>query len=187
MNFDGLADRAGGEDAGVDADVDGGSADGGDQGGSELARVETPLFDQLKAMLAGSELRKDVVEVVGTEDIGCGSILGERLQGGAGVERDRDTGESVETFEEGWVEGEAEVGERTKLWRVGVVTGCQHSGSGSGGLHEWSSLLEDGDAEPPVVEFQGEREADDAGPSDTEIRMLHETSLVLFGEVIVWG
>ena len=68
-----------------------------------------------------------------------------------------------------------------------MVAGGKHSCSGGRGLLQRAALFENGDAETPVVEFQGERKADDPGPSDTDIRMLHETSLVLFGEVIVWG
>ena len=67
-----------------------------------------------------------------------------------------------------------------------VIAGGEHSGSGGGGFGEWRRLFEDGDADAPVVEFEGEREADDAGSGNADIRMLHEISLVRFGEVIVW-
>ena len=40
------------------AEVDGGGADGGEQGGGELARVEAVLLDELKAVIAGGELRE---------------------------------------------------------------------------------------------------------------------------------
>jgi hypothetical protein len=114
-----------------------------------------------------------MVEVVRGEDVvGGGDVVGKRLQGGVGVEGNANAGEFADAFEEGGVEREAEVGERTELRGVVGVGGGEHSGGGGGGFCERGVALEHGDAEAAVVEFKGEGEADDAGTSDADIRMM---------------
>ena len=64
---------------------------------------------------------------------------------------------------------------------VGIVCG-EHTGRGGRGFGEWSGALEDSDAEAAMVEFEGEREADDAGPGDANVGIrggvMHGISLV---------
>jgi hypothetical protein len=55
------------------------------------------------------------------------------------------------------------------MWVFGVVDG-EHSGGCAGGLGEWGTLIKDGDSCSAMVEFEGERKADDASSSDTDIR-----------------
>ena len=86
-----------------------------------------------------------------------------RLKGCRGLEGDGDAGEFVEAIEEGRIEREAEVGERTKLRRVGVVAGGKHSSGSGGSLHERRSLFDDGDAETSVVVLTGGAKSFSAG------------------------
>jgi hypothetical protein len=132
-------------------------------------------------MVAGDERGQEVGEVVGGEDVVCGGdVRGERLQGGVGVEGSAETGEGVESLEEGGVEREAEIGEGAEVRRVVGVCGGEHAGGGGGGFGEWVVAIEHGDAEATVVELEGEREADDAGAGDADVGMVHEFSLVCF-------
>ena len=108
------------------------------------------------------------------------------LESGAGLEGDFDAGERVETIEEGWVEGEAEIGEWAQRRGIVGVAGGEHSGGGGGGFGEGLSLLEDGHAEAAMVEFEGEREADDACACDADIGVMHTSSLVRFTKE-VWS
>ena len=103
-----------------------------------------------------------------------------------GLEGHADAAKGGQAVEEFWIESKAEVGERTKLgWVVGVC-GCEHSGGGGRGFGERGTSVEDGDTEAAAMEFEGEREADNAGASDTDVGVLHRFSLVALGEVIVW-
>ncbi len=55
-----------------------------------------------------------------------------------------------------------------------VVDG-EHSGGGDGGVGERGVAFEDGDLRAAGVEFQGKREADDAGTGDEDVwRFLRE-------------
>lgn len=94
-----------------------------------------------------------------------------------GLEGNADAGEVVEAVEEFRVKREAEFGEGTKFYRVGGIACGEHSGGGGGGFGQWGGPFEYGDAETAMVEFEGEREADDAGSGDADIGALHKISL----------
>jgi hypothetical protein len=49
----------------------------------------------------------------------------------------------------------------------------QHTCGCGGGLRERDAGFEDGNACPAAMEFEGEREADDAGTGNTDVRVLH--------------
>jgi len=76
-------------------------------------------------------------------------------------------------------------GERAELGRVGGIACGEHSRGGGGGFGEWCGLVDYGDTEATVLEFDGEGEADDAGAGDADVGVVHELSLVGCGEVIV--
>jgi hypothetical protein len=143
-----------------------------------LARVQRLLGEEIAMAVAKRVARQEFVDVGAVE--GVAKTPGFRdvtLDGGVGLEGDLETGETVETVEECGVERKAEVGERLELRRVvGVVSG-EHSGSGGGGLGEWSGTIEYDDGHASVVEFKGEGEADDAGSGDTDVGMAHGLSL----------
>jgi hypothetical protein len=92
----------------------------------------------------------------------------------------------LEAVEEGWVEGEAQIGERGKLLGIVGIAGGEHAGCSGGGFGEWGAAVEDDDAGSPMVEFEGEGEADDAGSGDADVGALHKISLDGRREVIVW-
>jgi len=122
-----------------------GGADGGEQSGGKLARVEGALGE-----LAGS------------------SIL-EILQCGVGVEGDGDAGELLDAREEGRVELSAELREREQRGRiVGIVDG-EYAGSSGRGVGEGGIALQNQHAGTAVVELQGDREADDTGANDEHV------------------
>lgn len=103
------------------------------------------------------------------------------------MEGDVDAGEFVEVIEEGWIEREAEVGELAQRRRVFGIAGGEHSGSGCGGLGEGLSSVQNGDAQAAAVEFESEREADDAASSDADVGTMHKTSLVRSRKSMVRG
>ena len=107
------------------------------------------------------------------------------MQGKTGVEGNGDAGQMMQAVEKARVELEAEVGEGMELGSIVWVGGGQHAGGGSGGFGERSSAVEHGDMGAAVMEFEGKREADDAGPGDTDVGVVHGISLVGVGEVIV--
>lgn len=75
------------------------------------------------------------------------------------------------------VEREAEVGKRLQRGGIfGIVRG-EHAGGGGGGLSEGDAGLKDSNAHSAAMEFEGEREADDAGASDADVRVLHKKIL----------
>jgi hypothetical protein len=78
------------------------------------------------------------------------------LEGLAGVEGNADAGELVKAMEEGGIEREAEVGERTQCCGIFGIAGGEHSGGGGGCFGEWLCSLEDGDAEAAAVKFECE-------------------------------
>lgn len=135
-------------------------------------------------MAAGGECGEEVGEVFGGEFVGWAGGAGwESLQGVVGLEGDADTGKDVEAMEEVGVERKTEAGEGTELGWV-MRVGCgEHSRGGGGGLREGSGAVEYGDADATVVEFEGERETDDACASDADVeirrcRVVHRISLV---------
>jgi hypothetical protein len=171
---------------GIGAEVDGGGSDGGEKRDGELARIEALLVEEDEALVAGDERGKEMREILRGEDVVCGGdVRWEGLQGGVGVEWNADAGEGVEAFDEIGIQREAEVGQRTKLGRVVWVGGGKHTRGSGGGFGERVAAVEYGDAEAAMVEFEGEREAHDAGAGDADVRVMHENSLVWFGEVIV--
>jgi hypothetical protein len=165
----------------VGAEVNGGGSDCGEKRDGELAWVETVLVEEDEALVAGDERGKEMREILRGEDVVCGGDVRRKgLQGGVGVERNADTGEGMETFDEIGIEREAEVGQRTKLGRIVRVGGGKHTGGSGGGLGEWVAAVEYGDAEAAMVEFEGERETHDAGAGDADVGVMHENSLVWF-------
>jgi len=129
----------------VFAEVNGGGADGGEESSGELAGVEGLLGER-----------------------GDGAV-GRVLEGSFSLYRDGEAGEGFDALQEGWVESDAELREREQGgWVVGVVGG-EHPGGGGGGVGERGVAFEDGDAGATGVEFEGEREADDAGPGDEDV------------------
>ncbi len=75
------------------------------------------------------------------------------------------------------VEREAEVGEGLKRRGIfGIVRG-EHAGGGGRGLGEGDAGLKDRNAGSAAMEFEGEREADDAGAGDADVRVLHKKIL----------
>lgn len=139
-------------------------------------------------MRAGCELRQKPAQVFRGENAGCvRDVLRERLQGRVRMKRHRDTGEIVKPFEKCGIDRDAEIGEWAKQGRVVGVGGGEHSGGGGRCFGERKGLLQNGDARAVTVKLQGERKADDSGPGDADVRMLHETSLVGMGKGIVWG
>ena len=85
----------------------------------------------------------------------------------------------MQAIEEGRVKREAEIGERAQTRGVIRVAGGKHSGGGGRSFRERHSLIEDGDTMAEAVEFEGKREAHDACASNTDIGVVHITSLVL--------
>ena len=134
-------------------------------------------------MAAGGECGKMVGQILGCEFAARGGEVGrEGLQGGVSLEGDENTGEIVEVIEEGGIKREAEVGKGAELgWVVGIAGG-QHSGSGGRGFAERGGSFEHGNAHAVAVEFESEREADDAGPGDANVGIrrgvMHGISLV---------
>jgi hypothetical protein len=100
------------------------------------------------------------------------------LQGEAGLEGNGYAGSMMEAIEKGRVELAAEVGEGTELRRIVCVVVGQHPAGGSGGFGERGDTVEHRDTNAAMMEFQGKREADDAGPGDTDVGFVHGISLV---------
>ena len=96
------------------------------------------------------------------------------------MEGNSDPGEFVETIEKSCIERQTEIGELTQRSGIVRVAGGEHSRGGCPGFGERLPLIEDGDAESAMVEFEGEREADDAGSSDADVGTMHKISLVRF-------
>jgi hypothetical protein len=94
---------------------------------------------------------------------------GEVLEGGLGLEGDAEAGEALDAVEEVGVEGEAVGGEGQERGRVVGIEGGEHAGGGGGGVGEGGVALEDGDPVAAGVEFESEREADDAGAGDEDV------------------
>src|SRR5258708_33597776 len=89
----------------------------------------------------------------------------------------------MEAVEEGGIKREAQVSEGAELGQVVGIAGGQHSGGGGGGFAERGGLIQYGDAGAAVMEFEGEGEADDPGPSDADVmirkaRVVHGIRLV---------
>ena len=164
-------------------EIDVSGVDGGQKRWGELTGVDALLVEEEEAMVAGSECGQKISEISSGElavyDAGA---MRNRLQGREGLKGDRDAGESVDAIEEVGVEREAEGGKRQELGRVLRITDGQHTRGGSGRFSEWSSLVKHGDTVAAVVEFKGEREADDSGSSDAQVGVMHGISLVGFGE-----
>ena len=96
----------------------------------------------------------------------------------------------MQAIEKARVELEAEVGKGMELRGIVRVVGGEHAGGSGGGFGEWGSAVEHGDTGAAVMEFEGEREADDTGSGDADVGIrrrwvVHEISLVGWGEVIV--
>jgi hypothetical protein len=167
----GMVEGANQADGSVGPEVDGGGSDGGEEGAREFAGIETMLFEEGEAVAAWHKLRKKMGQLCGGEHVGrCVGFVRERLQGGVGLERYVETGEIKEAGKVVWVEGDAEVGQRAKLrWVFGVVGG-EHSCGRSGSLREWNALLKNGNPGSAMMEFEGERKADDAAAGDADVR-----------------
>jgi hypothetical protein len=63
------------------------------------------------------------------------------------------------------------------------IAGGQHSGGCGGGFGERGGSIKYGDSDAAAVEFESQREADDAGPGDADVtirkaRVMHGISLV---------
>lgn len=140
-------------------------------------------------MLTRVELRDKEREGVGSDGFlsaGCGcEVRRKRLKGCAGMEGNVDTSEGGDAIEEVRVEGEAEVGQGVKSTGIVGVGGGKHAGGGGRGFDEWPAPFEHGDARSAAMQFEGEREADDACPGDADIWAVHETSLDGMEENIV--
>ncbi len=134
-----------GLDFGVFAEVDGGCADGSEESGSELARVE--------GVLGEAE----------------GGAVGEVLDGGVGLIGDGEAGEGLDALQEGGIERDAEAREREKRGRVVGIFGGEHAGGCGGGLRKGGVAFEDRDAGTAGVELKGERQTDDAGSGDKDV------------------
>jgi hypothetical protein len=107
--FDGLIKRANDADGRVGTKVDGGGADGGKKSPGQLAGIEAVLFEESEAVVTGDKLWEEMGQLRSGERVGrCEGFVRERLQGGAGLERDMETGEIVEAGEIVGVEGDAE-------------------------------------------------------------------------------
>jgi hypothetical protein len=99
------------------------------------------------------------------------------LQSGFGVEGNRDAGEIFEMGEPAGIEREAEVRKWLQGGGIfGIVRG-EHACGGRRSLSERNARLEDGDACSAAMEFEGEREANDAGPGNTDVGLLHKKIL----------
>jgi hypothetical protein len=174
FDLDGVSPGTGGKDWSVGAEVDGGGADGGEQGGSKLTGIETVFVKEDETVVAGSECWEKVGEVFGAElGFDFGEVGREGLQGDAGLEGDADAGQNTEAVEEGWVEVKAKAGERAELGRGVWVGGGEHAGSGGGGFGERGGAVKHCDTDATVMEFEGKREADDAGPGDADVGVVH--------------
>src|ERR1700733_14072514 len=112
------------------------------------------LVEEEEPVVTGMERGQDAGEVVRCEDVVGRDVRWERLQGGVGVEWDADAGEGIDAIEKGWVEGEAEFGERAELQGVVRIVCGEHSGGGGGGFDERGAAIEHGDAEATMVEFE---------------------------------
>lgn len=84
----------------------------------------------------------------------------------------------MQPIEKSRVKREAEIGERTQRRGVIGVAGGKHSGGGRRSFRERLCLIEDGDTITEAVEFEGKREAHDPTAGDTDIGVMHITSLV---------
>ena len=76
------------------------------------------------------------------------------------------------------VERKAELGKVMELRGIIRVVGGEHACSCGGGLRKRRALVEYGDACATAMEFEGKREADDAGSGDADVGAVHRTSLV---------
>jgi hypothetical protein len=159
-------------DGHVGAEIDGGCVDGGEECGGEFAGIEAMFVQKSEGLVAWVELGQQAREFFWGEEVGLGGrIYG--LEGDVGVEGDLVARKGLEAVEEGWVEGEAEIGEGAKLRRIVRIASGEHAGSGGGGFGEGGAAIENGDAGSAVVEFEGEGEADDAGSGDADVGALH--------------
>jgi hypothetical protein len=137
-------------------------------------------------VVAGLESGKETGEVCRKEFAVCGGdTVWKGLQGDVGLEGYANAGENVEAVEEGGIKREAQGSEGVELGRVVGIAGGKHSGGGGGGFGERGGSIKHGDSHAAVVEFEGEGEADDAGPGDADVGVVHGISLVRCGEVIV--
>jgi hypothetical protein len=130
-----------------------------------------------------NERGKEMGEIFAGEFRACSrGVRRNGLQSGVGLEGDVDARESAEAVEEVRIERQAEGSQREEFGRVVGIVGSQHSRGRRGRFGEWHALVKHGDAVAAEVEFKGEREADDAGSSDAQVRVMHVISLVGLGE-----
>ena len=75
------------------------------------------------------------------------------------------------------IEGEAEIRQGLQSGGIfGIVRG-EHAGGGARRLGEGDVGLKNSNARSAAMEFEGEREADDAGAGDADVRVLHKKIL----------
>jgi hypothetical protein len=168
----------GGEKRGVGKKPDGSCLYGGEECGRELAWVQRLLCEQIKGAVTKRVAGQEAVEVGAVERVAkTPGLFDVALDGGVCLEGHFDTGEGTNAIEECGVKQKTEVGEGLELRGIVGVVGSQHSGCGGGGLRERGGSIEYGDRHTAVVEFKGEGEADDAGPSNADIGVVHGLSL----------
>jgi hypothetical protein len=94
---------------------------------------------------------------------------GEMLDGGVGLEGNAEAGERFHAVKKVGIERDAEAREGKKRGRVVRVFRGQHASGSGGGLTHCGAGVEDGDTSAAMVEFQRERETDDASTSDGDV------------------
>ena len=153
---------------GVFAQVDPGVAHGPEERGAELARVHGVLAEEMEGAAADCELRQQFARV-GIQRRERVGIESDGFEGGGGLEGNAGAGERGDAVEELRVERGAELGERMQgRWIQRVVDG-EHTGRGEAGLTHGGAGFEDHDGGTAAVEFQCEREPDDAGACDDKV------------------
>jgi hypothetical protein len=144
-----------------------------------LTGIDAVFVEEGKRAVARDERGQELSQVFGRElGVCAGGTMREGLQGGVGLEGNADVREKVKTFEEVGVEREAEICQVTDPGRVVGIGAGQHSGGGGGGFGKWGGPFQHGDMAAATVKFEGKGEADDAGPGDTDVGMVHGISLV---------
>ncbi len=127
-----------------------------------------------KRWLPGSSPGTRRGRVFGSENgLVCSDLVSRResLKGGAGLKGNREAGEIEQAVEKGWIEREAEFGERKELRRVfGIVRG-KHSCSSGRGFGRGSPRSRTVTRAAAAVKLEREREADDAGSGDADRRV----------------
>ena len=176
--------------AGEDLDV--GCADGREQSRCELPRIDGVFVQKLEAIQAsGAGCEESREFLLNARQRRCSYVIYRSdglsfvrmvvlLQGQAGLKGDGKSAELFDPGEELWVEREAAPGEGDQLRGIFGIFGGEHTGGGGGGFKQWGVGFHDDDPGAAMVEFQRQREPDNTGAGDTDVRVQHRISLQVY-------